>query len=43
MVPGHRGQVPLNFHAGNPGRWLFHCHTLYHLDVGMARVVKYVE
>ncbi|WP_328767181.1 multicopper oxidase family protein [Haloarcula nitratireducens] len=43
MVPGHRGQVTLDFHADNPGRWLFHCHNLYHLDAGMARIVKYVE
>lgn len=26
-----------------PGTWLFHCHNLYHLDAGMARVVRYVE
>ncbi|MFQ3320796.1 multicopper oxidase family protein [Halorubrum sp. ASP1] len=43
IVPGHRGQVTLDFHADNPGRWLFHCHNLYHLDAGMARVVEYVE
>ncbi|RDZ56222.1 multicopper oxidase family protein [Haloferax sp. Atlit-10N] len=43
MVPGHRGQVTIDFHADNPGRWLFHCHNLYHLDAGMARVVRYVE
>jgi FtsP/CotA-like multicopper oxidase with cupredoxin domain len=43
IVPGHRGQVTLDFHADNPGRWLFHCHNLYHLDAGMARVVRYVE
>jgi FtsP/CotA-like multicopper oxidase with cupredoxin domain len=43
LVPGHMGQVTLDFHADNPGRWLFHCHNLYHLDAGMARVVRYVE
>ncbi|WP_049911102.1 multicopper oxidase family protein [Halorubrum lipolyticum] len=43
LVPGHRGQVTIDFHADNPGRWLFHCHNLYHLDAGMARVVRYVE
>lgn len=42
LVPGHRGRVTLDFHADNPGRWLFHCHNLYHLDAGMARVVEYV-
>ncbi|EMA70710.1 multicopper oxidase type 3 [Halorubrum aidingense JCM 13560] len=43
IVPGHRGRVAIDFHADNPGRWLFHCHNLYHLDAGMARVVRYVE
>jgi FtsP/CotA-like multicopper oxidase with cupredoxin domain len=43
LVPGHMGQVTVDFHADNPGRWLFHCHNLYHLDAGMARVVRYVE
>jgi len=23
IVPGHRGQVTIDFHADNPGRWLF--------------------
>lgn len=43
LVPGHMGQVAIDFHADNPGRWLFHCHNLYHLDAGMARVLRYVE
>ncbi|WP_435093272.1 multicopper oxidase family protein [Halorubrum sp. N11] len=43
LVPSHRGQVTIDFHADNPGRWFFHCHNLYHLDAGMARVVRYVE
>ena len=43
IVPGHMGQVTIDFHADNPGRWLFHCHNLYHLDSGMARVVQYVD
>ncbi|MFD1514401.1 MULTISPECIES: multicopper oxidase family protein [Halomarina] len=43
MVPGHMGEVTLDFRADNPGRWLFHCHNLYHLDAGMARVIEYVE
>ena len=29
------------FLADNPGRWFFHCHNLYHLEVGMAREVIY--
>jgi FtsP/CotA-like multicopper oxidase with cupredoxin domain len=31
----------LEFAADNPGRWLFHCHNLYHMELGMARVVEY--
>ena len=31
----------LEFIADNPGRWLFHCHNLYHMELGMARVVEY--
>ena len=31
----------LEFTADNPGRWLFHCHNLYHMELGMARVVEY--
>jgi FtsP/CotA-like multicopper oxidase with cupredoxin domain len=23
-----------------PGRWAFHCHLLYHMDMGMFRVVR---
>ncbi|WP_246308029.1 multicopper oxidase family protein [Halorarum salinum] len=43
VVPGHMGQVTFDFVADNPGNWLFHCHNLYHLDAGMARVVRYVQ
>ncbi|WP_458207919.1 multicopper oxidase family protein [Haladaptatus sp. NG-SE-30] len=42
IVPGHMGSVTFDFFADNPGDWLFHCHNLYHLDSGMARVVRYV-
>ena len=31
----------LEFTADNPGRWFFHCHNLYHMELGMARVVEY--
>src|SRR5690606_7369842 len=24
-----------------PGQWMLHCHNLYHMDSGMARVVRY--
>ena len=26
--------------ADTPGRWAFHCHFLYHMDMGMFRVVE---
>jgi FtsP/CotA-like multicopper oxidase with cupredoxin domain len=43
MVPPHMGQATIDFVADNPGKWLFHCHNIYHLDGGMARVITYVE
>jgi len=41
LVPGHMGEVTIDFLADNPGDWLFHCHNLYHLEAGMARVMTY--
>ncbi|HTI03010.1 MAG TPA: multicopper oxidase family protein [Acidisoma sp.] len=29
------------FDAGNPGRWAFHCHNLYHMMTGMMTEVRY--
>lgn len=43
VVPGHMGRVTFDFVADNPGDWLFHCHNLYHLEAGMARVLRYVR
>ena len=34
-------QVDFEFFADNPGHWFFHCHNLYHLAAGMARVFHY--
>jgi hypothetical protein len=31
----------IEFDAGEFGDWLFHCHLLYHMESGMARVVRY--
>ena len=31
----------IEFYSNEPGEWMLHCHNLYHLKVGMARVVKY--
>lgn len=42
MVPPHMGRVSFEFVADHPGNWLFHCHNLYHMESGMARVFHYV-
>ena len=34
-------QVDVDFTADNPGRWFLHCHHLYHMELGMAPVIKY--
>lgn len=39
-VPPHSERV-IEFRADEPGEWMLHCHNLYHLKTGMARVVKY--
>jgi len=31
----------IEFAADEPGDWFFHCHLLYHMMSGMARVVEY--
>jgi multicopper oxidase len=36
-----KGSTRIEFTADNPGRWIFHCHNLYHFEVGMARVFEY--
>lgn len=41
LVPGHMGRIEFDFQADNPGDWLFHCHDLYHMESGMARVFRY--
>lgn len=41
IVPAHMGRVSFDFLADNPGRWLFHCHQIYHLESGMAREIRY--
>ena len=33
-------QIDVDFTADNPGRWFLHCHHLYHMELGMARVVE---
>ncbi len=41
LVPVN-GAVTLAFDAANPGRWLFHCHNLFHMATGMMTEVVYV-
>lgn len=31
----------IEFLANEPGEWMLHCHNLYHLKTGMARVISY--
>ena len=31
----------IEFYTDEPGEWMLHCHNLYHMKSGMARVVKY--
>ena len=40
VAPGETTRF--EFVADNPGRWFFHCHNVYHLETGMARVFEYV-
>jgi FtsP/CotA-like multicopper oxidase with cupredoxin domain len=39
-VPPHTTKT-IEFYSNEPGEWMLHCHNLYHLKTGMARVVKY--
>ncbi|MCB8874669.1 multicopper oxidase family protein [Acidisoma silvae] len=41
LVPPLGGQVRIAFDAGNPGRWAFHCHNLYHMMTGMMMEFRY--
>jgi FtsP/CotA-like multicopper oxidase with cupredoxin domain len=37
------GKRTIEFEANESGDWLFHCHLLYHMHSGMARVFSYEE
>lgn len=37
------GTRTIEFYANEPGQWMLHCHNLYHMETGMARVVKYMS
>jgi FtsP/CotA-like multicopper oxidase with cupredoxin domain len=34
------GAIALDFLADNPGPWFYHCHNVYHMEAGMARVIR---
>jgi CopA family copper-resistance protein len=36
-------KVSVLIHADAPGRWALHCHLLYHMEVGMFRIVEVTE
>lgn len=40
LVPVH-DSVTVAFDADNPGRWLLHCHNLFHMATGMMTEVAY--
>ena len=35
------GTRTIEFYTDEVGQWMLHCHNLFHMDTGMARVVKY--
>ena len=35
------GTRTIEFYTDETGQWMLHCHNLYHMDSGMARVVRY--
>lgn len=41
LVPAG-GRVTIAFDADNSGRWMFHCHNLYHMLSGMMTEVAYL-
>lgn len=41
LVPA-MGRINVAFDADNPGRWLIHCHNLYHMAAGMMTELVYV-
>ncbi|MFW5415283.1 multicopper oxidase family protein [Nocardiopsis sp. CNT-189] len=41
VLPGETAEV--DFDADNPGRWLVHCHNIYHGEAGMMGLVAYTS
>jgi FtsP/CotA-like multicopper oxidase with cupredoxin domain len=42
IVWANMDHVDLDFVPNNPGAWFLHCHNLYHMEAGMARLIRYV-
>lgn len=40
LIPARMGSGAVEFIADNPGVWFHHCHNLYHMEAGMANLVK---
>lgn len=36
------GMVSVDLRADNPGRWMIHCHNIYHAEAGMMTRLEYV-
>ena len=34
--------IEADLQADNPGTWMFHCHNIYHAELGMMTSLKYV-
>lgn len=43
IIPPHMGSGAIEFIADNPGIWFHHCHNLYHMEAGMANLVRIGE
>jgi FtsP/CotA-like multicopper oxidase with cupredoxin domain len=41
VLPGQ--SLPLIFDADNPGRWMLHCHNIYHAETGMMTQLGYLR
>jgi len=39
VLPGQT--LPVSFDADNPGRWMVHCHNVYHAESGMMTLLGY--
>jgi FtsP/CotA-like multicopper oxidase with cupredoxin domain len=41
VLPGQK--LAVDFDADNPGRWMIHCHNIYHAESGMMTQLGYVR